>query len=30
MIDLKLYDEIMALIEEESKMINAFSRSFKN
>ena len=28
-IDLKLYDEIMALIEE-SKMINAFSRSFKN
>ena len=29
-IDLKLYDEIMALIEEESKMINAFSRSFKN
>jgi len=29
-VDLKLYDEIMNLIEEESKMINAFSRSLKN
>ena len=29
-IDLKLYEEIMVLIEEESKMINSFSRTLKN
>lgn len=29
-VDLKLYDEILLLIEEESKMINAFSRSLKS
>ncbi|RAR71298.1 four helix bundle protein [Flavobacterium aciduliphilum] len=28
--DLKSYNEIMILIEEESKMINAFSRNLKN
>lgn len=27
--DFKLYDEIMGLIEEESKMINGFSKSLK-
>jgi four helix bundle protein len=28
--DLSLYDEILSLIEEESKMINAFSKTLKN
>jgi hypothetical protein len=28
-LDVKLYNEIVSLIEEESKMINAFSRTLK-
>ncbi len=29
-VDIKLYNEIMTLIEEESKMINAFLKTLKN